>query len=135
MKDEYRNECNYDFINALFRVYKITECAKLPSLVGTYAIKTHNSNIVYGTNSKLVSTFGSNNHDNIIKYDGLAKIVFGNDCFSNTFGNDCSSNTLQDACYYNTFGNSCSSNIFENDCRYNTLENSCSDIIFGNNCR
>ena len=135
MKDEYRNECNYDFINALFRVYKITECAKLPSLVNTYAIKTHNSDIIYGTNSKLVSTFGSNNHDNIIKYDGLAKIVFGNDCFSNTFGNDCSSNTFQDACYYNTFGNSCSSNIFENNCRYNTLENGCSSIIFGSDCR
>ena len=134
MKDEYRNECNYDFINALFKVYKITECVKLPSLVDTYAIKTHDPNIIYGTNSKFVSTFGSNNHDNIIKYDGLAKIVFGNDCFSNTFGNDCSSNTFQDACYYNTFGNSCSSNIFENDCCYNTLENGCSSIIFGSNC-
>lgn len=135
MKDEYRNECNYDFINALFKVYKITECAKLPSLVDTYAIKTHNPDIIYGTNSKFVSTFGSNNYNNIIKYDGLAKIVFGNDCFSNTFGNDCSSNTFWNACYYNTLGNSCSSNIFENDCRYNTLENGCSDIIFGSNCR
>ena len=135
MKDEYRNECNYDFINALFRVYKITECAKLPSLVGTYAIKTSDSNIIYGTNSKLVSTFGSNNYDNIIKYDGLAKIVFGNDCFSNIFGNNCFSNTFWDACYYNTLGNGCSFNIFCNDCRYNTLENGCSSIIFGSDCR
>ena len=135
MKDEYRNECNYDFINALFKVYKITECAKLPSLVGTYAIKTSDSNIIYGTNSKLVSTFGSNNYDNIIKYDGLAKIILGNDCFSNIFGNNCFSNTFQDACYYNTLGNGCSFNIFCNDCRYNTLENGCSSIIFGNNCR
>ena len=135
MKDEYRNECNYDFINALFRVYKITECAKLPSLVGTYAIKMNDSNIVYGTNSKLVSTFGSNNHDNIIKYDGLAKTVFGNDCFSNIFGNNCFSNTFWDACYYNTLGNGCSFNIFCNDCRYNTLENGCSSIIFGSDCR
>lgn len=135
MKDEYRNECNYDFINALFKVYKITECAKLPSLVGTYAIKTHNPDIIYGTNSKLVSTFGRDNHDNIIKYDGLAKIVFGNNCFSNTFGNDCSSNTFQDTCYYNTLKNGCSFNIFSNNCYHNTLENSCSSIIFGNDCR
>ena len=98
MKDEFRNECNYDFINARFKVYEITACTKSPSLVGTYAIKTGNSNITYGTNSKLVSTFGIGNHDNIIKYDGLAKIVLGNDCDFNTFGGSCN---------YNTFGDSC----------------------------
>ena len=89
MKDEVRNECNYDFINALFKVYEITACAKSPSLVGTYAIKTVNTPITYGTNSKLVSTFGVDNHDNVIKYDGLAKIVFGNSCLYNTLGNNC----------------------------------------------
>ena len=134
MKDEFRNECNYDFINALFKVYEITACAKSPSLVGTYAIKTGNSNITYGTNSKLVSTFGSNNHDNIIKYDGLAKIVFGNGCNSNTFGNGCYHNTLRDSCYSNTFGVGCSSNTFGNSCSYNTFGNNCSSNTFGNSC-
>ena len=109
MKDEFRNECNYDFINALFKVYEITACAKSPSLVGTYAIKTGDSNITYGTNSKLASTFGAGNHDNIIKYDGLAEIVLGNSCQYNTFGN---------SCRYNTFGNSCNSNSFGNSCYY-----------------
>ena len=139
MKDEFRNECNYDFINALFKVYEITACAKSPSLVGTYAIKTGNSNITYGTNSKLASTFGAGNHDNIIKYDGLAKIALGNSCSYNTFGNSCSSNT---------FGNSCSSNTFGNDCysiklatsnsaitkynyyRYNHFGDGCQYILF-----
>ena len=134
MKDEFRNECNYDFINALFKVYEITACVKSPSLVGTYAIKTGNSNIIFGTNSKLVSTFGAGNHDNIIKYDGLAKIVLGNSCYSNTFGNSCSSNTFGNDCYYNTFGNYCTSNTFGNDCYFNTFGDSCSSNTFGNNC-
>ena len=134
MKDEFRNECNYDFINALFKVYEITACAKSPSLVGTYAIKIINTPITYGTNSKLVSTFGSNNHDNIIKYDGLAKIVLGNNCSNNTFGNDCSSNTFGNRCDSNTFGNFCSNNTFGNDCDSNTFGNDCYNNTFGNDC-
>ena len=134
MKDEFRNECNYDFINALFKVYEITACAQSPSLVGTYAIKTGNLNITYGTNSKLASTFGAGNHDNIIKYDGLAKIVLGNDCYSNTFGNDCYSNTFGNSCRYNTFGNNCYSNTFGNNCYYNTFGNNCHSNTFGNDC-
>ena len=128
MKDEFRNECNYDFINALFKVYEITACAKSPSLVGTYAIKTGDSNITYGTNSKLASTFGAGNHDNIIKYDGLAKIVLGNDCYYNTFGNYCPSNTFGNDCYSNTFRNYCPSNTFGNNCYYNTFGNDCHSI-------
>ena len=143
MKDEFRNECNYDFINALFRVHEITACAKSPSLVGTYAIEATNSNITYGANSKWVSTFGSDNHDNVIKYDGLAKIVLGSYCSSNTFGDDCRYNTVGDSCSYNTFGNdclnnifgdSCDSNTFGNDYRYNTVGDSCSSNTFGNDC-
>ena len=135
MKDESRNECNYDFINALFKVYEITACAKLPSLVGTYAIKTGDSNITYGTNSKLASTFGAGNHDNIIKYDGLAEIVLGISCQYNTFENSCRYNTFGNYCQYNTFGNSCSSNTFGNSCYDNTLGNSCYDNTFGNSCQ
>ena len=143
MKDEYRNECNYDFINALFRVYEITACAKSPSLVGTYAIKYTTSVITYGTNNKLVSTFGSGSHDNVIKYDGLAKIVLGSYCSSNTFGNDCRYSTVGSNCRYNTFGNECLYNTFGNYCDYNTFGNYChyntfgdSDIsnTFGNYC-
>lgn len=134
MKDEFRNECNYDFINALFKVYEITACAKLPSLVGTYVIKTDSSNITYGTNSKLVSTFGADNHDNVIKYDGLAKIVLGNNCHSNTFGNNCRLNTFGNDCFSNIFGDDCHFNTFGNNCFYNSFGNHCYSNTFGNNC-
>ena len=134
MKDEYRNECNYDFINALFKVYEITACAESPSLVGTYAIKTIDTPITYGTNSKFVSTFGANNHDNAIKHDGLAKIVLGNSCFNNIFGDYCDSNTFGNSCSNNTFGNNCDSNIFGNNCDSNIFWNSCYNNTFGNDC-
>ena len=143
MKDEFRNECNYDFINALFKVYEIIACDKLPDLVGTYAIRTRNSKIIYGTNSKFVPTFDSNNHDNVIKYDGLAKIVFGHSCHSNTFGHSCHSNTFGHSCHSNTFGNNChsntfkagcDSNIFGNGCQSNTFGSGCQFNTFGNNC-
>ena len=134
MKDEFRNECNYDFINARFKVYEITACPKSPDLVGNYAIKTGNSGITYGANSKFVPTFGSNNHDNIIKYDGLAKIVFDYNCYSNTFGSDCYNNTFNYNCYSNTFDYNCYSNTFGSDCYNNTFGSDCYNNTFGNNC-
>lgn len=134
MKDEFRNECYYDFINALFRVYKISACPKSSTLVGTYAIKSNNSDITYETNSKLVPTFGIGNHDNIIRYYGLAKIVLGRDCDSNTFGNDCHSNTLGGNCYSNTFRNNCYDNVFGNSCYHNTFRDTCGYNVFGDTC-
>lgn len=152
MRDEYRNECNYDFINALYRIYEITACTASLDLLGTYGIKINSSDITYGVNSKLVPTFGINSHDNIIKYDGLAKTVFGNNCYFNTFESNCHSNTFGNDCYLNTFGsnfiwnifgNLCYNNIFGNDCSLNifgnnyycnTLENDCRSNTFGNNC-
>ena len=135
MKDEFRNECNYDFINARFKVYEITACPKSPNLVGTYAIKAGSPGITYGTNSKFVPTFGSNNHDNVIKYDGLAKIVFGSGCHDNTFGSGCYSNTFGSGCYSNTFDSGCDSNTFGPDCHDNTFGNNCDNNTFGNKCR
>ena len=38
MKDEWNNECPYDFKNIQFKRYKIEECEKSPDLVGLYSI-------------------------------------------------------------------------------------------------
>ena len=38
MKDEWNNECPYDFKNIQFPRYKITACQKAPDLVGQYSI-------------------------------------------------------------------------------------------------
>ena len=37
MKDEWNNECPYDFKNIQFKRYKITACAKSPDLIGLYS--------------------------------------------------------------------------------------------------
>ena len=146
MKDDYRNECNYDFINALFKVYKITYCRNYPDLRNTYAIKpgTYDStNITYGDETKLVSTFGNNNHDNIIKFGDeaarlkntlLPYIVLGSNCSYNIFGNDCYQNTIGDRCTSNIFGNGCTENILRNDCTSNTFGNDCTKNILGDYC-
>ena len=143
MKDDYRNECNYDFINALFKVYKITNCVKSPDLINTYAIKTTNSDITYGDETKLVSTFGINNHDNIIKFGDdaarqknslLSHIVLGYECSYNIFGNDCYQNTIGDRCASNIFGDGCTENILRNDCTSNTFGNDCTKNILGDYC-
>ena len=142
MKDEFGNECNYDFINTLFKVYKISNCSKSPSLVDTYAIKTDNSNITYGTEIKLVPTFGSKNRSNIIKFGGdntgvdydLPYIVLGDDCYCNTFGENCYKNTLGTNCHSNIFETHCYDNIFGINCLYNSFGHDCYDNIFGINC-
>ena len=146
MKDDYRNECNYDFINALFKVYKITYCRNYPDLINTYAIKpgTYDStNITYGDETKLVSTFGINNHDNIIKFGDdaarqknslLPHIVLGYECSYNIFGNDCYQNTIGDRCASNIFGDGCTENILRNDCTSNTFGNDCTKNILGDYC-
>ena len=133
MKDEFRNECYYDFINALFRVYEITKCIKDSSLVGTFAIKG-NPSITYGTNNKWVSTFGSSNRGNIIRYDGLAKIVFGKFCSHNILGDGCSANTFGDNCAHNIVGSGCTDNIFGNSYYRNILQNGSTYNIFGSSC-
>ena len=38
MKDEWNNECPYDFKNIQFKRYKIEECVKCPDLEGLYSI-------------------------------------------------------------------------------------------------
>lgn len=133
MKDEFRNECYYDFINALFRVYEIAKCIKDSSLVGTFAIKG-NPSITYGTNNKWVSTFGSSNRGNIIRYDGLAKIVFGKFCSHNILRDRCSANTFGDNCAHNIVGSGCTDNIFGNSYYRNILQNGSTYNIFGSGC-
>lgn len=37
MRDEWGNECPYDFKNIQFKRYKITACSKIPNLIGRYS--------------------------------------------------------------------------------------------------
>ena len=119
MKDEWNNECPYDFKNIQFK--------KSDVFLYTFGGATDNSltggchhNIMMDYVSSSVLTLNFN--------------TFGIGCYSNTFDNDCHSNTFGNTCYSNTFSIKCDTNTFGNDCYYNTFGNGFDDNTFGNNC-
>lgn len=141
MKDEYNNECHYDFKNIQFDregTYYYTFSLIDDNSIKDYSTqqnktyKTHNnkikpyclSNGICKLPSNVFMSLGNNCHSNTL----------GNNCYSNTFGNNCSSNMFGNNCYSNTFGNDCYSNIFGNSCSSNTLGNNCYSNMFGNGC-
>ena len=128
MKDNYNNECPYDFKNIQY--------LKNSVWVYTFGGTTDNSltgNSVGNTIKESISSFklslNSNTFGNGCQYN-----TFGDNCQYNTFGDNCYINTFGNGCQYNTFGNSCSSNTFDNGCQYNTFVNNCFSNTFGNYC-
>ena len=158
MKDEFGNECPYDFKNIQFKRYKITS-SPVSDLVDKYATSdaynvTVNTSTTYwcytfSTTSLEDASLNRNNkvYDNIIpKYKNgssikLNNIVFvgtsnygnrfGVDCYNSTFGNSCYRNTFGNYCVSNTSGGTCYNNIFENNFQYNTFGNNCFGNTFG----
>jgi hypothetical protein len=129
MKDEYDNECPYDFKNILFN--------------GThYTFSYEENGQIYDSSLKSSRCFG-----NIIyaahTSDGVRKLngnVFKNSsvnsfCNSNTFEYDCENNVFGDSCVSNAFGNYCSNNVFGNNCQYNTFDDYCQSNTFGLYCQ
>ena len=154
MKDEFNNECPYDFKNIQFKRYKITSSVK-GNLVGLYARSnarnvTVNKNTTYwcytfSTDSlKDASLDGYSNgvYDNIIlKYIDssnrkiLNDIVFiGTNNYGNRFGVNCRYNTFGYGCYSNTFGDDCFSTTFGTSCYFNTFGRNCYFNTFGRSC-
>ncbi|OQA47234.1 MAG: hypothetical protein BWY47_01473 [Bacteroidetes bacterium ADurb.Bin302] len=116
MKDEWNNECPYDFKNIQFKksnvfLYTFGGTADNSLTGGCH----HNTMMDYVSSSVLRLNFNT----------------FGRGCYSNTFGNNCYSNTFGDYCGGNTFGNSCYSNTFGDNCRFNTFGNGCNSNTFG----
>ena len=163
MKDEFNNECPYDFKNIQFKRYKITSSVK-GDLVDLYA-RSDAYNVTVNKNTTYWCYTFSTNSLNDASLNGLDYIVYNNiileyfdvsnkkrlndivfigtnnyrnkfsvNCSKNTFGSNCYGNTFGNKCYSNTFGNTCNSNTFGNYCYGNTFGNSCTYNIFGNDC-
>ena len=155
MKDEFNNECPYDFKNIQFKRYKITSSVK-GDLVGLYA-KSNARNVTVDKNTTYwCYTFSTDSlndaslagldyrvYNNIILeyFDLLNKKSFLNDIvfigtgnYGNKFGINCHANTFGNGCYSNTFGSSCFSNTFGNSCRSNTFGYNFYSNTFGNTC-
>lgn len=149
MKDEYGNECSYDFKNIMFTDNR------------NGSVRTRFTFDSYGKDATVES---SNVHNNIIKecrgdpnmlelsfnvFDIGAVYTEGNvlglNCRDNTFvtavttacnfnvlKNECSGNIIKGS--YNTLGNSCRSNDIGYNCDHNTFADSCENNILQSQC-
>ena len=155
MKDEFNNECPYDFKNIQFyRKWNSTKsswCDNGTSSDGVAAY-TFSSAGSSSTTSFTDSSLSINNnvYSNVIKeYISSKKqtlnnnCFFGNNCYNNTFRNNCYNNTFRNGCDYNTFGAGCYnntigeyciSNTFGSECYNNALAGSCYSNKFGDRC-
>lgn len=124
MKDEYGNECPYDFKNIMYY---------------------HDENWYYTFGETMDDIVLGNPYDvvdNIIKEYmfqdrilGLNHIILKRYCRNNTFESGCSNISLGRACNYNTFGMFCSDISFNISCSSNVLGSHCKNIIFDNACK
>ena len=143
MKDEFNNECPYDFKNIQF-IRKLDEEGNLDLENGT---------------DTWCYTFGGKQCDRSITQDGMKEynnnsigsyyigceenfhlpanvFLATSECMTrnNKLGNDCTDNTFGDGCQNNTLGNNCDSNVFGRGYHSNTFGNDCDSNVFGNNC-
>ena len=158
MKDEYDNECPYDFKNIEFKrdnTYYYTfswvdenNAVKDLSIVGNTELYNDEGQIpgCYGNKIGIASSYNIgiyvdnttslatalNSNVLISTYSYEDGFFYG--CYSNTFGNNCTGNTFGNSCTGNTFGDSCFNNIFGDFTATSTFGSSFSFNTFGNSC-
>lgn len=156
MKDEYGNECPYDFKNIQF-VRTSEWFSEHEDWCNNVIGNVPNQNHYYYTftyvdeqkNIYDASIIGNTLHndegyisgvyDNVIKeYYNYSLFILPNNIFYST-GTDgeyygCYSNSFGTNCYSNTFGKECLLNTFGNNCHSNILGYRCISNTFGNVC-
>ena len=133
MIDEKRNDCPYDFKNALF--YNTPRTS--PTISGNYYYTFSyvvNSMLYDGTAEKRAKNCYGNSmlvylksNKKSLNLNIFRNNTFRDNCYYNTFGNNCYSNNFGVSCYSNTLGNNCYSNTFGHSCSYNTFEDNISN--------
>jgi hypothetical protein len=160
MKDEYSNECPYDFKNIMFyeenegrNFYTfsfINDFDQIEDLTlrqdllddaddcrGTYHNIIKPCYLQYfstltQTLNKNIFIFSNENSDG---YSGCYNNIFNINSHNNLiYCNGCSNNTFGEGCENNTFGEGCCDNIFGNGCYNNIFGHGCNGNIFGNFC-
>ena len=161
MKDEYNNECPYDFKNILFTrqdansnniwcyTFSFYYDDSTSAVVDTSVLGNDGTligdGLISGVRENSIKPYCGSTSETPPTYSIILNhIVFlstetFNDgeyygCNSNTFGNNCYSNTFGNGCHANTFGDNCNSNTFGDNFSFNTFGNSCESNTFGNNC-
>ena len=156
MKDEFNNECPYDFKNIQFRHPNDTDT--YPDYYYTFSIFKQEQ--CYDKTTTIVDVYSGDYgkcHGNIIKpytinsenikynlnfiiflneseYGDCYGNSFGDNCYHNSFGSNCYTNSFGVGCRYNSFGVGCYDNSFGNYCTYNSFGVGCYGNSFGNYC-
>ena len=162
MKDEWNNECPYDFKNIMFNRTATAGNLDINGFYYTFSwvneknevedasivgqTLTNDEGSVSGVHDNLISVgdaynLGISRNTFAIALNGnvfVAEYSYDTGIFYGIYGNhlatNCYNNTFGNKCCYNTFGNECSSNTFGNWCSNNTFGNECSSNTFGNEC-
>ena len=158
MKDEFNNECYYDFKNALFKRYYINQVyhENLIDLQETYLGIKIQENAFYEIDEENfinVYTFGYTEDATLTgqcfnnqiypagKGYSTNNITFGPASYNNTvfwgstnnsFGDNCRDNIIGTEFYNNTFGNYIHDNSFGNYITHNSFGNNIGSNTFGN---
>ena len=156
LKDEHNNECPYDFKQIQFKRYRITECEKVPSIVGAYTAPIE-STVITGIDENnpvwgYTFCYYGNNLDDATVLDAQHYLddcgVFGNKIapayngdlmvLNNivfiTITDGCYGNTFDEGCGYNTFSITCCNNAFGYNCHSNIFNAGCTRNAFNNSC-
>lgn len=155
MRDEFGNECPYDFKNVQFKRYMATDSVSgREGLDGKYMV----ADVYAGPQGLSVQdiedfiwayTFSSDSaggeqtdysladehlvFGNVFRpyVDGLPNnVMFGANNYNNSFGLNCSYNSLGSNCYCNSFGDEC----YYNSCGDSNRNNSYSNVCNMNSC-
>ena len=159
MKDEWNNECPYDFKNIQFKRYMIDTCEKVPSLEGNYLGIKRGQGYTIDTDDFIWNyTFTWVNENDEVEDCSIVGQTLINDegQYSGVFNNKIASvsafsvihsqepesfqfalNSIviqatygyEDGTFYGIHGNT-----FGNNCSNNTFGNNCSGNTFGNDC-
>ena len=157
MKDEWGNECPYDFKNVQFKRYMTTDSVSgREGLDGKYMVAdpdnpaqglsvedtedfiwayTFSSDNAGGEQTDYSLTDEHHVHDNVFRpYSGGLpnNVMFGVNNYGNSFGADCYNNSWGNGCNNNSWGNGCNNNSWGNECYNNSWGNSNQYNSWGN---
>lgn len=142
MKDEFNNECPYDFKNIMFMRQVDANGAYAPdsgvdrlcyTFGGAQCDRSLPQEGLYTYNNNSIAASAGWSHytlpNNVFLSEGQSAATYHNKlditCNNNTFGKDCRHNIL---------AANCVSNVFDENCYGNMLGTDCGDNIFGRNC-
>ena len=162
MKDEFENECSYDFKNVLYKRFKITECDKHPDWIGTYHGMLDTSYETVNENDyKWYYTFSLNDSEdtdnirdgslfsttnNIYKQNKISTLIPADSSNQRSLNDivyrclsgeqdDCYGNVFDVNCHHATLGMSWSRSVrVGSNNTYFSCGNNCDNWSTGNNC-